>query len=244
MSKKYVGKTCVYCAEATSTSGDHVFAREFFLKAHRGNLPQVPACDVCNRVKSELEHYFVTLLPFGARHPAAEKNLREQVPRRIAKNRKLQRNLAAGWGRAWSKERGVYVSTATLPVDSAKLQSLFALIVKGLIWFHWKTLLGQGHFIEVMALTEVGERFFEERVFGLNASARVDVKLGDGTVRYEGVQGVDVAEITAWRIFFYGGLRFGDPQSPGEVSSTISAWTGPESVRRSVERRLTFGPEA
>lgn len=130
--KKYVGKTCVYCAEATSASGDHVFAREFFLKVYRANLPQVPACDACNRAKSELEHYFVTLLPFGARHPVAERNLREQVPGRIAKNRKLQRSLAAGWGQAWSKEGGVYVSAATLPVDSAKLESLVALIVKGL----------------------------------------------------------------------------------------------------------------
>lgn len=112
------------------------------------------------------------------------------------------------------------------------------------MWFHWKTLLRQGHFIEVMALTEVGERFFEERLFVLDASARVDVTLGEGTVCYQRVQAVDVAEITAWRISFYDGLRFGDPQSPGEASSLIGAWTGPESVRRNAERRLKFGPEA
>lgn len=63
MSKKYKGKICVYCADAISVTGDHVFAREFFLETQRDNLPQVPACEKYNNRKSVLEHYLTTVLP-------------------------------------------------------------------------------------------------------------------------------------------------------------------------------------
>lgn len=43
MSKKYKGKLCVYCGERPSTkTGDHVFAREFFLESERDNPIKVP----------------------------------------------------------------------------------------------------------------------------------------------------------------------------------------------------------
>jgi hypothetical protein len=49
MSKKFKDKTCPYCGGAgISTTGDHIFARAFFLNARRANLPQVAACDACN----------------------------------------------------------------------------------------------------------------------------------------------------------------------------------------------------
>jgi hypothetical protein len=68
MSKKFKNKTCVYCCgEGTSTTGDHVFAREFFLKSRRANLPQVPACAGCNKEKSELEHYLEGEAKLGRR---------------------------------------------------------------------------------------------------------------------------------------------------------------------------------
>jgi hypothetical protein len=44
-SKRYVGKTCPYCrVPGSSTTRDHVVAREFFLIEDRNNLPIVPAC--------------------------------------------------------------------------------------------------------------------------------------------------------------------------------------------------------
>jgi hypothetical protein len=43
MSKKYKGKVCVYCGKQSSTAGDHVFSREFFLVKHRDGLPRVGA---------------------------------------------------------------------------------------------------------------------------------------------------------------------------------------------------------
>jgi hypothetical protein len=57
MSKKYKGKTCVYCATEKSSCPDHVIAREFFPIDERSNLPKVPSCVSCNNKKAKLEHY-------------------------------------------------------------------------------------------------------------------------------------------------------------------------------------------
>lgn len=61
-SKKYRDKTCVYCGkEKSSTTGDHVIAREFFPTDARQNLPQVPSCVACNNDKSFIEHYLLAV---------------------------------------------------------------------------------------------------------------------------------------------------------------------------------------
>ena len=66
MSKRFRDKPCVYClTNPSTTTGDHVFAREFFPEAARANLPKVPACESCNNEKSHLEHYLTAVLPFG-----------------------------------------------------------------------------------------------------------------------------------------------------------------------------------
>ena len=60
--------------------GDHVFARQLFPVSERDNLPKVPCCDQCNNDKSRLEHYLVTVLPFGAQHADSLSNLKTMVP--------------------------------------------------------------------------------------------------------------------------------------------------------------------
>ena len=72
---------CVYCATQLATTEDHVFARGFFVEARRDNLPKVPACQPCNQVKSGLEHYLATVLPFAGLHADAPANLQDMVPR-------------------------------------------------------------------------------------------------------------------------------------------------------------------
>jgi hypothetical protein len=227
--RKYKGQTCVYCVDAVSTEPDHVFARQFFLEADRRNLPQVPTCRNCNSAKSQLELYLTALLPFGGRHSAAKANL-EMVRKRLANNLKLHKELAGNWGKAWFEEAGIYVPTKTLPVDENRMAELFSLIVRGLVWHHWKTYLTRDHFVKVLALTDAGERVFDESLFSLNAAKQIECSLGNDTVKYEGRQGKDLPEITAWRITMYGGLKFADPQHPGVASSLIGAITGPKSA--------------
>jgi hypothetical protein len=103
---------CVYCATRPATTEDHVFARAFFVEGRRGELPKVPACQPCNQVKSGLEHYLATVLPFAGQHAPA--NLQDMVPRRLANNLRLHRTLATGMSRNWTREAGVYMPTSTL----------------------------------------------------------------------------------------------------------------------------------
>ena len=51
------------------------------------------------------------------------------VPRRLQKNRKLHLELAQ------------HQSGPTIPLDSDRLEDLFGLVAKGLIWHHWNAYL-------------------------------------------------------------------------------------------------------
>lgn len=229
MSKKFKDKACAYCG-APSTCPDHVVAREFFLPKNRGDFPQVPVCDTCNREKSTLEHYLTALLPFGGRHETAHVNLRDMVPKRLSRNRKLHRQLGEGQGRVWAKDdSGVVVPMMTLPVDPVRLLELFKWVARGLAAYHWQVRLSDEHDVTAVTLTEAGEEIFD-RQFALNAAARVQRDLGSGTFWYEGAQGVDVPEVTIWRFSMYGGVRFGDPSVPGEVATRIGVMTGPRTI--------------
>ena len=227
MSKKFKGKLCVYCAAAKAAGADHVFAREFFLTPDRGSLPKVPACADCNGAKSELEHYAVSVLPFGGRHSSARENLITMVPKRLSRNAPLHRVLRDSRGRAWTRDTsGLVVPLMTLPVDSEPLNQLFEFVAKGLLWHHWRMYLTDADFVEVTMLTKTGEGFFEE-LFRMRAGDRVAVNLGNGTVHYEGTHGVDCARVSAWRINMFGGVWLADSEAPDGVSSVVGVITGP-----------------
>lgn len=243
-SKKFKGKTCVYCADRPSTTADHVFAREFFLPGTNYTPLKVPACAICNGDKSRLEHYLTAVLPFGGRHAHASANLSGQVPKRLARNVRLHNVLANHAETVWVKENGeILVPTTAIPLDFAQVEHLIRYIVKALAWLHFKVQLTHEHFMMVLALSKAGEQLFEQKFFSLNVAKRIVSDVGDGTFMYEGVQGVDNASITAWRFALYGGLVLGgDPRFPGEGSSIIGAFSGPRRVQHMAELRMRFGP--
>jgi hypothetical protein len=223
MSKRFKDKTCVYCAAAPSTTaGDHVFAREFFIDVRRGNLPKVPACEACNNEKSRLEHYLTAVLPFGGRHADSTKNLSTLVAPRLAKNARLHNELNAGQGQIWSREGGLIVPVRTLPVDGEKIGRLFEFITKALLWHHWKVILEPGrHGLWSGLLSPVGVQLHRS-FFAMNGNARVSANLGEGTFTYEGLQGTDIPEMSVWLFSMYGGMKLrGDPQTPNEECSMI-----------------------
>lgn len=226
MSKKFRNKLCAYCLKHPSiAAGDHVFAREFFTEDKRGNIPKVPACDRCNNEKSRLEHHLTTVLPFGGRHDDALANLECMVPDRLAKNMRLHRELMQGRKPALLQESSAQVlPSLTIPFDGAILERLFHFIVRGLAFYHWCVLIGDQHGARVMTLTPTGQKAFS--VFlAMGAKQQVNVDVGGGTFRYEGIQ-CDVAELTVWRFSIYGGLILaGDPEAPGEIASGIGAVT-------------------
>ena len=240
MSKKFKGKTCVYCCAAKSVTGDHVFARELFLESRRANLPKVPACEPCNRQKSELEHYVASVLPFGGRHGDGAVNLGSMVPKRLAKNTALHASLHKGTKRVWAREKGLLVPTMSVPLDWQKVTQWLVFVVKGLAWHHWKVPIGPDCAVEILGLTLHGEAFFQ-RFRAMRAAERIRQDVGAGTFSYEAAQGIDNPQVSVWEFSIYGGVKLaGDPTAPGQTVSKIGIMVGPKSIFDRAEKRAMW----
>lgn len=227
MSKRFKGKPCVYCNAAPSTkTGDHAFAREFFLEARRGNLPKVLACETCNNEKSKLEHYLTAVLPFGGRHSDSLEHLSTLVEPRLAKNARLHGELSTGLGEIWSLERGITMPVQTIPIDGEKVGQLFGFITKALLWHHWQIILEpERHNVWAGFLNPIGLQLFRP-FLAATANARVRENLGKGTFIYEGVQGTDIPEMSIWLFSIYGGMKLsGNTSTANDDCSIIGAVT-------------------
>ena len=127
-SKRFKEKLCAYCSEKPSVTGDHIFAREFFLGSARGNLPKAPISRECNNEKSKLEHYLTAVLPLPVGMPTPWRILHRWFHVRLQNNAKLHRQLlvrSSGRSPARWRQDGT-----TVPPDR-----------EGLIWHHWKVYL-------------------------------------------------------------------------------------------------------
>lgn len=224
MGKRFQNKPCAYC-DGIGVTADHIFARNFFPVADRDNLPQVSACEPCNRTKSELEHYLLSVLPFGGNHPSSSAILATEVPRRLEKNRKLHNALSEGRREILVRYPAGTRESLTIPFDSDKLSRLFVFIAKGLVIHHWQVRIPAEYFVGAGFLSSHGERLFERLMMRRSrAEARGD--LGRGLILYQGIQTIENPQTTLWRFRLYGGILFGgDPSAGDEVPSTIWAST-------------------
>jgi hypothetical protein len=210
-------------------------ARQFVAEAFRANLPKVPACSACNNAKSQLEHYLAAVLPFASRTASALADLTDAVPKRLAKNAKLHRDLKAGRQRVWTREpSGIIMPTMTIPVDGEKLNAYVGFVVRGLMWHHWQVVLDADHFVDVMCLASEGERFFDG-MSRMNGSHRLDENLGDGVLSYVAVQGTDRAEISVWVLRLFDGLKVSG-NDPREQATRWGVMTGPRLMQERAER--------
>ncbi len=229
MSKKFLGKTCVYCNQRKSIrQGDHVFARKFFLEEERSDLIKVPACDICNNEKSKIEHYLTSVLPFGGRHIDARENLTINVPSRLNKNKKLHRHLEANRdyldGDPTTGENG---RALVLPFDGKKYAKLFEFILKAMVWHHWGMYINQETFVYSTSLSKFGEDLFEKHIFSLSCENRIMNVLGKDTFRYTGIQVPENNQITFWLFEIYNGLVTAEEASfAKENSDCILAMSG------------------
>ena len=176
---------CVYCTLTSGTSA-HVFAREFFLELDRANLPQAPACRKCNGRKTAIEHYATIVLPFAGTHAASVEHLEEVVPK-LAKLDKLRTELAAGMTTAVVEVAPLqFALRQSLPIDFARINPLFEMITRGLIWRHWQYVLPPDCDVRALAINKGlvdrllhtakrGEGFVE-REFGDGAGAVIVTK--------------------------------------------------------------------
>jgi hypothetical protein len=217
MSKKYKGKTCVYCGvPGSSEIPEHVLARAFVLERHRRGLPIVPACRACNNAKSKLETSLTTFLPFGARHVDALENLRTMVPGRLRANSDARTRLKRGLDspRWVPSPSGIYQRTSIVPVDTEQLEAWVRSLTIGLIWHHWKVIAAGAAEVTPMLLTQEGERYLAP-MFHMKAAHRVHVtSIGGDALIYEGIMDASNPLGSLWRFAIYGGIQLGgdDPR--------------------------------
>jgi len=230
MSKKYKNKTCVYCAENLSSTGDHIFAKEFFLKNQRANLPKAPSCRRCNNDKSKLEHYLTTILAFGGRHDDALDNLKKMVPKRLKKNRKLHKRLSSEMKKVWLlQDSGIYSKQTSLKIEGKAILELMDYIVRGIYWRNYKKVLEKDTFVTNLALTNYGEEYFNKHFFSVEGFEFYSESLGSETIAYKGVIDPLNSNFSSWIISFYGGLKMYDSTlQKDDVSERIGAITVPE----------------
>jgi hypothetical protein len=232
VSKKFKKQGCAYCSKREAVTGDHIFAREFFLSSARADLPQAPVCVECNNEKSKLEHYLTAVLPFGGRHEDASENLASMVRKRLEKNAKLHRNLMVGQRIvSVSEKEAKSEETIAIPFDGTKLEQLVSMITRGLIWYHWGIYLEHGYEVQTQTVTLYGLDKYEEKLFRKNARNRVSENLGNGTFVYEGVQAVDDLAITVWKFRVYGGLASYEDEIAAEMlGSHLVSMTAPSAA--------------
>lgn len=239
MSKLYKGKTCAYCGRpGVSRTGDHVVARALVVETLRGEIPIVPACAACNGKKAELEHYAASVLPFGGRHAGASASLAE-VPRRLAKNQRLHRELALGQSRTWLEESGLIVPRLVFPIDGERLEGLVGYIVRGLMFHHWGVALGNDCSAEAYSLTQRGEHTFTQHL-APNEARQVSGNIGQGALLYRGFQAVDDPNTSMWEVSLFGGFKtLGKDQQT--ASTKFGAMTGPIAVIHRAARIAASG---
>ncbi|MBD9663219.1 MULTISPECIES: HNH endonuclease [unclassified Variovorax] len=204
MSKKYRGKTCVYCAAVgASETADHVVCREFFPLSARDNLPKVPSCQMCNGEKSYLEHYLTAVMPFGGAQAGAQEMLEEQISRRLERNEKLRAELSAGFSyRFVSKDGGPWQRQLAISFDGDRLNRLFGYILRGLAFHHWGLVFNKEHAVSASFVGEVARPLIEESL--AQDGVRITGRLGDGVFVYEGLQAQGDPYLTIWRMSLYG----------------------------------------
>jgi len=98
-----------------------------------------------------------TVLPFGGRHADASANLASMVPKRLGKNARLHRRLIAGQQIVSAPDKeGEFEETIAIPFEGEKLEQLFSMIVRGLVWHHWRVYLADGYAVQTHTVTRHG----------------------------------------------------------------------------------------
>ncbi len=224
-SKKYKGKTCAYCGKVgVSDTGDHVFAREFFLARHRANLPQVPACKRCNNEKSTLETYLLQILPLGANHPDALETSSTLMPKRAAHvSNKILRSILEHPNKPVSliDQSGQQHERIPVHLDAGKLTDWCGMVARGLANFHWGITTPK-YEIKTIPLALSVESEILAMVGSFSGGERVQETLGNGAFAYRGFKCADGEPASMWMIYLYGAMPIGG--DPGISNACASSW--------------------
>jgi hypothetical protein len=205
-SKKYIGKLCVYCRKNKATTADHVFPREMFQVTQRNMLPKVPACTECNNEKSKIEHYLLSVLPFGATHSNAKKALSIDTKRRLEKNKKLHNQMHQNKGKIFIvNEENTVEKRLTVKFDGEQLHKFIGYVGLGLNWFYWEKYLPLNYSFISFTPSPTGVELIKE-LHSLSSSLVINEFIGEDTVKCKGIMDEINNGISVWSIQLMGGI--------------------------------------
>lgn len=231
LSKKYKGKTCVYCVDAPSTGADHVIAREFFTERWRQNLPKVPACSGCNSRKARLETLLTALIPMASDHPVALEISSTALPRRLAKNEALQRSLISGMQPVWREmPNGLLLPSVMFPGYGTEFSDLFDLIVRGLIWYEWRAFVPKDHDVRVATVLEEGVPDLRRILLSCGTDHTIRRVFAGGGFVYTATRNSEDAAMSMWELAFYSGTQMATPRDQRIVPLFVFVITGPHAI--------------
>ena len=234
-SKKYKEKLCAYCRKDKSVTADHVFPREIFQTHQRVGLPKVPSCTKCNNKKSKLEHYLLSVLPFGATHANAYKALSVDVVKRLKKNQKLHRKIRREQSyKLIPTPDGGVENRLTLTFDHEILHEFIGFVGRGLTLYHWGKYLPLNCSYKVFTPSPTGLKFLDS-LFNLSTNLRVNSQLGDDTIRYKGVLSEIDEGMSVWAIQLLGGITISDQTKRHVFSNSfVAVITGTDQMLESM----------
>jgi len=195
-------------------------------------LPKVPSCEKCNNEKSQLEHYLLSVLPFGATHKNAHKALSIDVKRRLESNKKLHNKIKGGFGYTQIPvDESHLEERLTVELDSDILHKFIGFIGRGLIYHHSGRYLPLSCSFKSFTPSPTGMKFISG-LFTLTSNLRVDIRLGEDTVRYKGIMSEVDDGVSVWVIQLLGGITVADiHQQHIFKNSFVAVITGsPESL--------------
>lgn len=214
---------------------DHVVGKKFFPVPLRGNLPQAPACLICNVQKSKLESYLMTVLPFASTHPASVHQLTHEVKARLAQDQKLHRELKQSMHSAtFERGRGPEPTTA-MRFDGEKYRSYFAYVMRGLVWYEWRTIVPTHYHVEMVFATDASlplfAQFLRER-----PATRCERSFGGDAFQYEGNHAQGDPAFSVWRMDLYGQLYLADSTTSTVRFPYTCGMTGPPEIAAKLAR--------
>lgn len=234
-SKKFRHKTCAYCGQAgASATGDHVFARKFFLVKHRANLPEVPACERCNSEKSKLETYLLQIMPLGANHADAAETSRTLMPKRAAHPaNKVLREIIDSPQQSVSltDQTGECHERIPVYVDANRLEEWCRLVARGLAFFHWGVTTPD-YKVEAIPLAAEVEHHILAFASRLKDGEYLERSVGNGAFAYRGFKCADGESASMWMIYLYGRMPIGgDPAVSPVCAASFGVFITPKGRR-------------
>jgi hypothetical protein len=171
----------------------------------------------------------MAVFPFGAADPVGGEMLRTKTKQRLAKDRRLLREIQEG------KEDVLYVGsdgtqhkTLAIPFDWRRSFELFEMLILGLLWHHCRSPLPDTYSVRLLALTEPGLGWFRGSVLALSPDKYQEMMLAGGAFSYRFTHNAEDAFLSAWILDVYGSLNICASTEDGRLLRVfVAALTGP-----------------